>query len=175
MMPFGGLRECRATSFDQTPIGKWSRAGRLTRNAPRCSARIASVTCVNATPRRDIRRGPTFLTISCNALPRFPERWIQRVIGDGTSHTRAGSDESFEVAFGKQLLVCVQDRDAGNLQLSGQALVDGTRCPGRIRPSSDGAAETSRTTGGTSDSCCGSQARSVEGSWQERVSFMRSH
>src|SRR5258708_16752171 len=46
MMPLGGLRECRAPSFDQTPIGKWSRAGRLTRNAAKLSNHDWAGTCV---------------------------------------------------------------------------------------------------------------------------------
>src|SRR6266404_2424653 len=63
MVPFGGLRECRATSFDQTPIGKWSSAGRLTRNAPKLSNHDCAGRFVNATPRRDNRRGALSLRL----------------------------------------------------------------------------------------------------------------
>src|ERR1700676_3174561 len=72
MMPLDGLRECRATSFDQTPIGKWSSAGRLTRNAPKLSNHDCAGTRVNAAPRRDIRRGPRLAMLVRTVAPTPP-------------------------------------------------------------------------------------------------------
>jgi len=134
-MPLGGLRECRATSFDQTPIGKWSRAGRLTRNAPKLSNHDCAGTCVNAAPRRDIRRGPSFPTFSCSPFRAFTAWGLSVSSGmDLATHVPAPTKVSkYPSASNCSYAFKTGMRDI--FSSAAKPLVDGTRCPGRIWPS----------------------------------------
>src|SRR5712692_2053384 len=134
MIPLRGLRECRATSFDQTPIGKWSRAGRLTRNAPKLSNHDCADTCVNVAPRRDIRRGPRFSTISWSPFRTFTTGGLSVSSGmDLATHVPAPTKVSkYPSASNCSYELNTVMREI--FSLSAKLLVDGTRCPGRIWP-----------------------------------------
>src|SRR6202041_867776 len=66
-----GLREWRFTSFDHTPVGKCSRAGRLTRNATSLFDQVCVGSRINAT-RRETLRGTLFFECGREASPIFP-------------------------------------------------------------------------------------------------------
>jgi hypothetical protein len=134
-MPLEGLRECRATSLDQTPIGKWSRAGRLTRNGPKLSNHDCACMCVNAAPRRDIRRGPSFSTAPWGSFREFTA---------GGLSVSSGMDPATRVPAPTKLSKypsasnCSYAFKTGMREIfrsAARALVDGTRCPGCIFPS----------------------------------------
>src|SRR5260370_325274 len=135
MMPLGGLRECRATSFDHTPIGKWSRAGRLTRNAPKLSNHDCAGTWVNVAPRRDIRRGPRFSTISWSPFRTFPVGGLNVSSGmDLATHVPAPTKVSKYPSASN----CSYAFKTGMRQMFSSVatlLFDDTRCPGRNLPS----------------------------------------
>src|SRR5580658_1074212 len=57
MLPIGEFRECFATNFDQTLIGKRSSAGRLERKAPRERNHVCGGTLNIAAARLEILRG----------------------------------------------------------------------------------------------------------------------
>src|SRR5712691_2599801 len=135
MMPFGGLRECRDTSFDHAPIGKWSRAGRLTRNAPEMFNHGCAGERVKATARRDRRRVPSFATISWNPFRTLPT---------GGLSVSSGMDLATQVPAPTKVSKypsasnCSYAFKTGMREIFSSAaklLVDGTRCPGRIWPS----------------------------------------
>lgn len=135
MMPLGGLRECRATSFDQMPTGKYSRAGRLTRNAPRLSNHVCAGNFVNAVPRRDIWRGPRLPTFTRGLFSALPDKAVNVSSGiDLATHVPAPtkvskypSASNWSYAFSTGM--------RGIFSSPARLLVDGTRWPGRNWPS----------------------------------------
>lgn len=134
-MPLGGFRECRATSLDHTPIGNWSRAGRLTRKAPETSNQGCAGAFVSSTPRRDIRRGPALRALWGSSL---------RALADGGLSASSGMDRATHVPAPTKVSKypsasnCSYAFNTGIREIFSSAaklLVDGTRCAGRIRPS----------------------------------------
>src|ERR1700683_1063540 len=80
MVSMGELRECFATNFDQTPIGKRSSAGRLERKAPRERSQDCGGTRSMTEARFEILRGAldlfaredgTRLAMSCELARGF--------------------------------------------------------------------------------------------------------
>src|ERR1700684_3981581 len=80
MVWMGALRECLATSFDHTPIGKRSSAGRLERKAPRDRNQDCGGTRSITAARFEILRGaedlcagvlPSRFVISCEFARNF--------------------------------------------------------------------------------------------------------
>src|ERR1700685_1045086 len=67
MVSMGALRECLATSFDHTPIGKRSSAGRLERKAPRDRNQDCGGTRSMAAARFEILRGADDLFVSVDS------------------------------------------------------------------------------------------------------------
>src|SRR5271170_4356712 len=134
MMPLVGLRECRATSFDQKLIGKWSRAGRLTRNAPRLFNHDCAGTRANAVPRPEIRCGPSFSTISGRPFRAFTAGDLNALSGmDPATHVPAPTKVSkYPSASNCSYAFETEMREI--FSSAAKPLVDGTRCPGRIWP-----------------------------------------